>query len=614
MLYQTGENEILSNCFNIVFQEDSDAINLQKAYPITDEEGMKLVPFTFTIQNKCASYASYEVNLELLETILEENRLKSEFIKIQLDEETPLLLSNNKNVNPTLDNAYASYNLTTGYLDKNEERTYQLRLWMDEDVTIEDDAMNKQLESKITITASYIDHIPTDYEKCVEEYGKDSIQCSIIANADTTGKCPTVNEDGTVNVTSIEDTESLVCTAPDDYGTSYYYRGNVENNWVKFAGFYWRILRINGDGSIRMIYAGDADVIDALPNKEEVLKNGYNDASTGYTQIGTSAYNYYWKKDNIQESTNSNVAFDNAGIGYMYGNRDGIVEGSTQYNTSSHSNTTTRYYADSYNYNPDRDRFTLNNPIGYTGAEVTSDLVGKYTMNSTSSTASYQYVYKVTSVTTGSSLATIGYSVVTYGTTSKENAQENINDSTIKEILDNWYKINILGTEYEEYLSDTLFCNDRIVEDYGLSNTSNLAYGPERTTYRAYYNNGNKATLYCTQQNDRFTVNNVNIGNGVLTYSVGLLTSDEAVLAGGSSSYAKTNYYLYTGNWYWTMSPSHFNGYHYTNMREINGSGYVSNNYVNNSYGVRPVINLKPNSLKFGDGTVLNPYLVEENA
>ena len=42
----------------------------------------------------------------------------------------------------------------------------------------------------------------------------------------------------------------------DDDGISYYYRGNVNNNWVKFGGFLWRIIRINGDGSIRMMYSG----------------------------------------------------------------------------------------------------------------------------------------------------------------------------------------------------------------------------------------------------------------------------------------------------------------------------------------------------------------------
>ena len=42
----------------------------------------------------------------------------------------------------------------------------------------------------------------------------------------------------------------------DDYGTSYYFRGAVTNNYVKFANKFWRIIRINGDGSIRMIYDG----------------------------------------------------------------------------------------------------------------------------------------------------------------------------------------------------------------------------------------------------------------------------------------------------------------------------------------------------------------------
>ena len=36
----------------------------------------------------------------------------------------------------------------------------------------------------------------------------------------------------------------------------YYYAGNTTNNWVKFAGLYWRIIRTNHDGSIRLLYVG----------------------------------------------------------------------------------------------------------------------------------------------------------------------------------------------------------------------------------------------------------------------------------------------------------------------------------------------------------------------
>ena len=284
---QTDENLVSASCFQIEFREDTESISLQNTFPITDEEGKTLTPYTFTITNTCESYASYQVNLEVLNT---STLTHYEYIKVALEDDISLL-SDNDTVKTTLDNATTSFKLKTGYLDHNESVTYNLRLWIDENVTLESEGiLNTTFASKVTVTASYIDHMPSDYELCVEKYGADSIQCGILADADTEG-CPTVNADGTVEVTGKEDTNAYLCSAPDDYGTSYYYRGNVENNWVKFAGYYWRILRINGDGSIRMIYTGDASVIDALPNKNDVLKNGYNDGDTDYTQIGTSAYN-----------------------------------------------------------------------------------------------------------------------------------------------------------------------------------------------------------------------------------------------------------------------------------------------------------------------------------
>ena len=48
-------------------------------------------------------------------------------------------------------------------------------------------------------------------------------------------------------------TEKELSTTPDDYGTSYYYRGGVEDNYVNFAGMCWKIVRIEGDGSTKII-------------------------------------------------------------------------------------------------------------------------------------------------------------------------------------------------------------------------------------------------------------------------------------------------------------------------------------------------------------------------
>ncbi len=51
-------------------------------------------------------------------------------------------------------------------------------------------------------------------------------------------------------------TNGTIYQAPDGEGTSYYFAGKTTENWLQFAGFYWRIIRINGDGTIRIIYNG----------------------------------------------------------------------------------------------------------------------------------------------------------------------------------------------------------------------------------------------------------------------------------------------------------------------------------------------------------------------
>ena len=93
------------------------------------------------------------------------------------------------------------------------------------------------------------------------------------------------------------DTTGNIYQAEDDEGTTYYYAGAPRDNWLFFGGFYWRIIRINGDGTIRMIYQGTSA----------------NTTGTG-TQIGTSAFNssynasYYvgLKYSTTQHGTSSN--------------------------------------------------------------------------------------------------------------------------------------------------------------------------------------------------------------------------------------------------------------------------------------------------------------------
>ena len=283
---------------------------------------------------------------------------------------------------------------------------------------------------------------------------------------------------------SIDDKTNGIYSSEDDLGTSYYFRGNVTNNYVKFANKYWRIIRINGDGTIRMIYAGTS-----------AHANGYDDSSANNMSIGTSAFNTNYK--------------DNAYVGYMYG----TAGASTYANT--HSNTT---------------------------------------------------------------------------------------NSTIKTKLDSWYDTNIVNTGNEKYIADAIYCNDRSV-------SSGTGIGTTKTTYAAYTRimNGTP-TLKCTNNNDKFT-KSTTIGNGKLTKMIGLITTDEVMYAGGTYNNNK-EYYLYSGSWYWTMSPN-------SSSSDDAGVKYVTHdgslNYMSYNYfvgAVRPVVSLKFDAISGGSGTAASPFLV----
>lgn len=279
----------------------------------------------------------------------------------------------------------------------------------------------------------------------------------------------------------------------------YYYRGDVEDNNVKFANFCWKIVRTTETGGTKLIYNGTPD------------ESGQCTNTTGEaTQIGTSAFNSQMD--------------DNAYIGYMYG-------------------------------------------------------------------------------TPGSS---------TYGET-----HANTHDSTIKGIIDTWYQENM--TEYTDRLEDTVWCNDRgVVQDPSIADGTGdgNGVGQSVTTYgarnRLFFHQ--TPTLSCINENDRFTVSTDN-GNGALTYPVAMLTADEVAYAGSIFGVENRNYFLHSGSYYWTMSPSLFNTA--TGLKSLEWSvfhdGRLNNNDVmTGTNGIRPAISLKAGTTAIsGDGTATNPYVIE---
>lgn len=140
-----------------------------------------------------------------------------------------------------------------------------------------------------------------------------------------------------------KDGDQSLNVADDDYGTSLYYRGPVTDNYVSFAGFTWRIVRINGDGTIRLILDGLAD-----QNADDVINNS----------------------DKVAFSSNRN---GNAYLGYMYGQVNSnnydtehqFTGDKSQYNASTYSISSPGSAGNHSSIKVTLDKFYINNLSSY---------------------------------------------------------------------------------------------------------------------------------------------------------------------------------------------------------------------------------------------------------
>ena len=618
-------NTATSGCFNIELTDQKDEINLTNAYPITDAEGLKLKPFSFTLRNSCSIFAHYYVNLEMLEG----TTLNSKWVATKVNSDAITTLDKYKTATTTMTGSTEARTIAEGYLGADDTVDYTVSFWMDEDATINDDVMNKIFKSKVVIVSEPGNYSPVsagynklgeailanEYQttpaiaktkiaakqtvdvtntapviKWVEKTGGSSTRQVIKPTADaissvtqlsdlnaneqymyicttksfnsetarySLGNCslkdPTTldysgdtkyyysyetmaynqtnsklyvsRNTGDINVfqitgatktTSTQTTSgikyatnvyNLSCItlteteletdksdkglyqATDDYGITYYYRGNVKNNIVYFAGFYWQIVRINGDGSIRLMYDG-------------TVKNasGVQQSINGKTYQFNSKYN------------------DPAYVGYMYGNPDGTTFDEVHTNTTS---------------------------------------------------------------------------------------------STIKTTVDNWYKTNIVDKGYSSYVSNAVgFCGDRTLRSGDGISTSSYSY------FGAFKRYETKSPIFtCPEPSrDLYTTADSSIGNKALTYPVGLITYDELVYAGMDNPHINKLAWVYSSQHYWTMSPSRFGAAWGRAHEWIQlGAGYLGPWWdVTSSLGARPVINLKSDTLiTSGIGTSSDPFVVQ---
>ena len=365
----------------------------------------------------------------------------------------------------------------------------------------------------------------------------------------------------------------------DDKYPIYYYRGDINNNNVLFSGKCWKILRTTSTGGVKLIYNG-------------ISNNGVCNNSGDDTLISSGVK---WNKSG--NLSYFGYAYEN---GHSYKNKKitAIPNGAIFSEDVSYENG--KYILNS-------NRYLKDDSLTDTVEDVLSSHHYSCFKTDDQECTTINYVY----MTRGGYL----YYIVLENGDIIDSALEkdllnspNTIDSNIKTVIENWYNDNLLGAT--DLLEDEVWCNDRSIGSYGAWNKNgNLS---EKISFGGLTRvmNGTP-NLKCPNNNDKFTTSEEN-GNGLAHYPIGLITLDEAMLAGFAWNVDDDTNYLYNGKVWWTMSPTLVSvqlGYigvlH--SMADNVTTVYVSGG----AGGVRPSISLNHSArIKDGNGSVENPFTI----
>ena len=581
-------NTITTGAISMEYVESTNVISMNNALPTTDSTGKKLSNsgeyFDFTVKSSIAG--NTDINYEIAAKEENGNTFSGQNVKFYLtkvnsdgtEEEAmpPKTYSEDPTSNVYTGRPSDMMSLFVGNLNQqgNTEIKYRLRLWVDENYNPQDDNGGLVYKVKVNVYGQTSDTVAEVEDTYCKDNGFTSLSdCMLVMNNHETSvenAKTNINAKGTPDFSKTTTTDEGLYMAEDDDGASYYYRGAVKNNYVSFAGYTWRIVRRNGDGSIRMIYSGKTT------------------SDTGEsTAIGKSSFNEkYW---------------DPAYVGYKYNEKFSLHKNNTKTNYDWFTNTQKYNFGTGYTFDESTKKFTLTGTIKQLTWKDNYDEIVSDNLYSCLNTEC-NVIYKITGYQSNTRMVV---QPISYSSDSYNDAVTNTTNSTIKNTLDVWYKNNLVN--YTSYLADETFCDDR-----SISSGSGYLTSPA-TYYRTFYSlyNNRKPSLKCAQDNDKFKVSNA---SAKLDYPVALITADEASMAGSVLNTTNNNYYLYNGQYFWTLSSSTFiSTYSIASAWCVLSSGGLNDwHNVTIPYGIRPVINLRSDvQITKGDGTALNPYVVQ---
>ena len=167
-------------------------------------------------------------------------------------------------------------------------------------------------------------------------------------------------------------------------------------------------------------------------------------------------------------------------------------------------------------------------------------------------------------------------------------------NSDTKTQLESWYQTNI---ESRTNLASKVATGSYYCEQ-------------AKTKYQSSYTSGSATMIVYSSYTPNFKCTTDGNGKGIVNSSVGLLTYDEVVFAGGYYSQNNNDYYLWNPsiNW-WTMSPTGFSNSR-ARVWEVYTTGDINGFSVISTYAIRPVLNLNADALTVGEGTSIDPFVI----
>ena len=270
------------------------AISITDINPMTDSTALSKTNniYTFTIKN--TGNVPYNFKVKVVNNpSYTSNLLPHQYIRYSLNGGSASVLGSGQD----------DYELTSGVIEAGATNTYNLRLWVADASTynLPNSVLGQEIHLKISVEGKAgSGWIPSNFKD------------RILALNEV--KTPITTPGAAISTAS----EALLASTEDDYGTSYYFRGAVTNNYVEFANKCWRIVRVGGDGSVKLILHNDnptgaANPCDAANNSASAAFARYS--GTTYTSKFNEKYD------------------DNAYVGFKYG-----TVGASGY-ASAHANT-----------------------------------------------------------------------------------------------------------------------------------------------------------------------------------------------------------------------------------------------------------------------------------